>query len=116
MPTKYNIPDHYKGDTFNGLQFTIKDTVTLNAIDLTGAAIKIQFRKGNKRGLLEKEFVISDGITLSNALGGIFQIDTFVLDWDVASYYYDIEMTFVSGVVVTYIEGIINITQDVTYG
>ena len=116
MPTKYNMPNHYKGDTFDVLQFTLLNTDGLTPINLTGMTIKSQFRRNSKKGILTKEFIIGTGITVTDALNGVFKIDSFILDWGVATYYYDIEFTFTDGRVVTYIEGLIKIIQDGTYG
>ena len=116
MPSTYKIPNHYKGDTFDGLQFTILNTDGLTPIDLTGVLIKSQFRRKAKKGILVKEVIIGDGITVTDAINGVFKIDSFILDWAESTYYYDVEFTFTDGTVVTYIEGSLLIEQDVTYG
>jgi len=115
MPKPYNMPDHYKGDTFDELQFTLS-TSPSTPIDLTGALIKCQFRKEKKNGVLKKELTESDGITITDAINGVFRIDSFILDWTPGKYFYDIQFTFPDTTVVTYIDGSITILQDVTYG
>ena len=116
MPTlaTYNIPNHLKGDTFNGIAFTLTTEVPAAPIDLTGAAIKVQFRKGNKTGFMQKELSIGSGITVTDAPNGTFQLNPFKADWQPSIYYYDVEITFPSGRVKTYIEGTFKIVQDVT--
>ena len=115
MAEKYNLPDSYKGDTFESIQFTI--TVNSVALDLTGATIACKFRKDSKQGVLTKSITSSSGITISApATGGIFVIDAFDLDWAAGVYYYDIEITDAASVITTYVYGTITIKQDVTYG
>jgi cytoplasmic iron level regulating protein YaaA (DUF328/UPF0246 family) len=115
MPEFYKMPNHYKGDTFNGLQFTVLNTDGLTAIDLTDVVIKSEFKLNNKKGQIVDTFIIGAGLTVTDALNGVFQIDPFILDWNPSNYYYDVEFTFVDARVVTYIEGLIKIMQDVTY-
>ena len=115
MPVTYDMNNHHKGDTFNTLQFTMLNTDGLTPINLTGMGIKSQFRSDWKKGVLVKELNIGTGITVTDALNGVFQIDPFILDWNPSNYYYDVEFTFVDARVVTYIEGLIKIMQDVTY-
>jgi len=38
-PAIHNFKDHYKGDTFNGTQFTLTNSVDDTPIDLTGTTI-----------------------------------------------------------------------------
>jgi hypothetical protein len=109
------LDNQYKGDTYDGVQFTLLGTGSV-PIDLTGAAIKSQFRHLSKTGRIVKEVTDGAGITVSDAVNGIFQIDSFIIDWAAATYYYDIEITFLSGVVRTYIQGTLTTTQDVTNG
>jgi hypothetical protein len=116
MPTQYTMPSHHKGDTFEALQFTLLETVGGAPIDLTGVTIECIFRKGNKQGLPVKSIDTTSGITITDAVNGVFNFDAFILDWDAGLYYYDIEFTFTDGTIKTYIEGTIKINQDVTYG
>lgn len=109
-PGTYNFNTHYKGDTFG---FNDPVEFTLNT-DLTGATVKIQFRKLNKQGAVLKEVTNSSGITVSDAANGVFTIDEFEVDWVAGTHYYDIEVTDSSSKVTTYIQGTIKIEQDVT--
>lgn len=112
----YNFPDQYRNDTFNGVQFTIQDADTSTGIDLTNATIKTEFKKGSKTGAIVKTLTIGSGITVTDAVNGVLQFDAFILDWDVATYHYDLEVTFNSGVVKSYIFGTLKVIQDVTNG
>ena len=115
-PGIVNINNHYKGDTFDGIRYTILNSSDNLPIDLTAATIKSQFRKSAKKGTVIKEVTDGVGITISDAVNGIFEIDSFIIDWEVSTYYYDIEITFSNGVVKTYIEGTLTVIQDITNG
>jgi len=110
----YNFPDHIKGDTFNGLSFTIKNKDDDSPIDLTGVTIRMMLRDHNRD--LKKTFSTGSGMTISNPAGGVFQIDEQVIDIYAGKYNYDIEFTFPLGKIKTYISGKWEIIQDVTYG
>ena len=99
-----------KNDTFNGVRFTLSPVT-----DLTGATIKTQFRKGSKTNQASKEITTSSGITVEDLVNGVFVWDSFIMDLSVGTYYYDVEITFASGDVKTYIEGTMKVTQDTTY-
>ena len=112
----YNIGDHKKGDTFDGVRFTLTKSSDSSPIDLTGASIACKFRKQTKTGTVVADLSIGSGITVVDAVNGIFDIDAFDIDWSPLRYYYDVEITFASGVIKTYIEGTLTVIQDVTYG
>lgn len=116
IPAVYKIKDHYKGDTFNGVEFTLMNSESNTPVDLTGSLIKIQFRKDNPKGIKVKELNIGTGITVTDPPNGVFKIDAFLLDWDVATYYYDAQVTSVEDVVRTYIKGTLTTIQDTTNG
>lgn len=97
-------------DTFNGVRFTLSPTT-----DLTGASIRTQFRRGGKRNPIQKDISIGSGITVEDAVNGIFVWDAFIIDWTVAIYNWDVQITFPDTTVKTYIEGTIQINQDTTY-
>ena len=107
----YDI-DAIRGDTFPGVQFTVY--VNGPVKNLTGAIIRMEIRKASKQGALVKSLSsVSGGITITNAVGGQFQIDPFKVEFDAGKYFYDIEID-ISGTITTYIEGIFTSIQDVT--
>ena len=116
MAETYNIPNIIKGDTFKDLQFTLK----INSVveDLTDYSIACKFRKNAKTGKEVKSLTVGAGITITDAVNGIFKIDAFDLDatFIAGTYYYDIEFTNGSGEIDTYINGTTKVIQDVTYG
>lgn len=120
-PEVYNFLDHYRGNTFDGAEFTLSNAVDDNIlndtpINLTACLIKIQFKKDSPTGNLVKEINVGSGITITNAINGIFLINPFKLDWDAGVYCYDIEVTFSNSVSKTYVKGKINVIQDTTNG
>jgi hypothetical protein len=107
----YNLADVLKGDTFNGVQFTV--TVNGTPKDLTSTVITCDFRSSKKTGPVSLSLSIGSGITIVDAINGVFEIDAFDANMDVGIHYYDIQ--FVDGAVTkTYIEGTIKVFQDVT--
>ena len=105
---------HIKGDTFNQVAFELKiDTV---AVNLTGAVIKMQLRKNanDVTPALSLTSAGSAGITITAATLGQFKINEQIIDIPVDTYQYDIQITFASGVVKTYIAGSFNITPEIT--
>jgi hypothetical protein len=116
-PATYNIPSHYKGDTFDAITFTLKEDGV--AVDFTGATIKMNFRRDSPTGNIQQSMTIGTGITVSNAVGGVFVLDSFLNDWDAKRYYYDTQVTFpggADGIVRTYFKGYQDVKQDTTNG
>tara|TARA_R110000851_G_scaffold42020_1_gene104854 strand:- start:3190 stop:3537 length:348 start_codon:yes stop_codon:yes gene_type:complete len=109
-PANYIIPNHYKGDTFDSITFSIKEDGV--AVNLTGAQIKINFRIGSNTGNIQQSMLVDSGLTIQNATDGVFTLDEFVNDWDANKYFYDTQITFLDGVVRTYFKGTIIVDQN----
>ena len=107
----YDLVDVLKGDTFNGVIFT----VTINTVpkDLTATVITSDFKYKNKTGPVSLSLSLGSGITINDAVNGIFQIDPFDANMEVGIHYYDIQFVD-AGVTKTYIEGTLQVYQDVT--
>jgi len=105
---------HTKGDTFSEVAFEVKKNGT--AVNLTGAVIKMQLRKdyNDVNPALSLTSVLADGITITNATSGQFKINEQRIDIEVYNYVYDIQFSFASGEVKTYVKGGFNITPEVT--
>ena len=111
VPIITNFKPQLKGDTFRGGIFTI-----VPAVDLTGATVRCQFRKGGKRNQVVVELTGGNGITITDAVNSVYQIDEITpLDWDVGNYNFDIEFTLSSGDIITPNEGILPVKQDTTF-
>ena len=119
VPGIYNFKTQKANDTFNGLRFTCTLTSdgSTDPIDLSGFEIRMQVRKSIDCPVI-LELTNSDvdtGISIEDALNGIFRIDEFVVpNVGSFSYKYDIEFKYPSGVVKTYIKGNFPIEEDVT--
>jgi high-affinity nickel permease len=116
IPQTYIIPNQYKGDTFGGVQFTLTNTTVSSPIDLTGSTIECKFRKTSPTGILVKTISDGSGITIVDAVNGIFKIDAFDVDFSANIYYYDIQITDATNIIITYVRGTLTVTQDITYG
>lgn len=102
-----------RGDTYNGAVFTV--TKDLLPLDLTGVTMRCQFRL-NRDAPVVLEISTGSGITITDAAGGIFEFDSMIIDVVGAVYKFDVEMTFLTGEVKTYISGTMTITPDITHG
>lgn len=111
---QYNFPDVLKGDTFKSRDITIKNDTTQTPIDLSGCLIDCEFRKTTKTGIIVKTISVGSGVVLTNAVNGIFTIDSFLANWDAGIYYYDFQFTFPNGKIITYFGGYLKLIQDVT--
>ena len=112
MATEYNFPNQYRGDTFEGIQFTINKNGS--PLDLTGASICIQVKINKTDETFVIEWTESDGITITDAVNGVFQIDETIIDVPAAQYQQDVQITLASGEVLTPTFGTWLIVQDVT--
>jgi len=104
---------HIKGDTFDIVNFQMK--VNNVALDLTGCILRMQIRK-EYGGVIIKSFttVASAGLTIQDAVNGLFKINKQIIDIPAFNYIYDIELDKADGTVKTYISGVFNVTNDVT--
>ena len=102
-----------RGDTFAEVPFQInKDGIPL---DLTGAIIHMQLRKSpGSTVYLNLTSVANAGITMTSEPDGAFKINEMILNLEANVYLYDIEITFPSGEVKTWISGQFTVTNDIT--
>jgi hypothetical protein len=109
-PGIYNITA-YRGDT-------LQRTITLvdgsnNPISLATAAVKIEVRT-KPDGDIKLTLTEGDGITVSGAGNNVITISKVVSISDSCALYYDLQATFASGVVSTYLKGNFNVVKDIT--
>lgn len=111
----YNIPATVKGDTFIGQEFTL--TVNGTLADLSGALISMQLKESRDAlvmAVLTLDNNLNGGITITDAVNGVFCIDEQIIDVPSLCYVYDIQITFQDGTVKTYIKGRWDILPEVT--
>ncbi len=109
----------YQGDTFTRFfkyETRASETATPVAVNLTGCSVKSQIRvKEDKTSQLLAEFTTS----ITDAVNGKFKLtltptQTAALSFKVA--YYDIQVTFTDGSIITPIEGRVVLNKEVTHG
>lgn len=84
-------------------------------IDMTGATARIQFRRNDPNGKLVKTLTTANNsLVWLNAANGVLQLNTFVIDWGEGEYFWNLEITSGSGIVLTYVIGKCQIVKDAT--
>lgn len=109
MATTYNFPDHIKGDTFEGVQFTVRVNGVLLAISSVKMELKIALNA-------PASLTLENGSGLTIISDGVFVVDRQIIDVAAFLYIYDIEITTPTGEIHTYISGTWNILRGVTNG
>lgn len=109
---KYNFPDVISGDDFIGTTVTMQDADG-DPIDLSSAQIRIAFRKDKNTGPVVKSISVGSGITLTDAVNGIFQIDAFTCTFGAGTYYHDWHFVL-AGANKTLIRGTLEVVRDIT--
>ena len=115
MATIVNKPlrDRVKDRTSKSVEFTIKDKDTGNPITIVGATIELDFRFRCSTGSIIKETSIGSGITVVDAANGRFDLDKFLLDWEVGTYFYGVVITFSSGDIDENLQGTVKVLQNI---
>lgn len=115
-PGYYKIPDQYRGDSFERIDFEyfVADANPGSEMNLTGITPKMQIRSKAPAGRLYKTLTIGDGLEWTDQASGTFYLDPFIITFPEDKYYYDIEFTYADTSVVTYLRGIFDVIEDVT--
>jgi hypothetical protein len=102
-----------KGDTFNEVTFEL--LINEEPYSLVDAVIRMQLRK-EYGGIpaLSLTSVDNAGLTITNAINGLFKINKQIINICPYNYLYDIEIEFGDGSIKTYISGNFLIKSDVT--
>lgn len=102
-----------RGDTFDEVLFELKKDGI--AINLTSATIRMQLRKAPGGAIfLSLTSAGSAGITITDATAGKFKINSTIINLEATVYLYDIEITFASGEVRTWVSGQFTVLNDIT--
>jgi hypothetical protein len=109
----YNIPSHRRGDTWDGIN-SITISVNGSPINLTGASVKMEFRQSLDSPVVLTLSTTDNSIIVTNAAGGVISIPAKKIEIPFAKYLYDLQVTYSSGVVKTYMSGTWEITPDIT--
>jgi hypothetical protein len=110
----YNIPDHLRGDTWNGISSIIfsKDGIPLS---LSGSQIDMQFRKDVDAPVTFELSTTNGGIVITDPSNGIIQIVPTLITMQYGTYQYDLEIILADGTVKTYMKGTWKIVPDITH-
>ena len=113
----YNLPNQYKGDTFEIITFKFYDDESSagNEKDLTDYSPKMVIRKTSKSGTITKTLTIGSGLTWDNQSSGILKVDSFICDFDAGNYFYDLQLTNDTDAtdVKTYLRGNFQVIEDI---
>ena len=109
-PGIYNIIA-YRNDTLQRT-FTIVDSAG-SPVSLATAAVKIQVRT-KADGEVLWELTEGDGLTVGGAGNNVITLSKVCDITGCGVYYYDLQATFASGVVSTYIRGAFIVQKDIT--
>ena len=113
----YNFPQPFtRGTTFRAKEFQIMEEVnSVNVpINLTGANILIQF-KINEESPKVFEFRSDDNtILITDALNGIIELQSRILNVPAAIYKYDVKITLANGYTKVYLEGSLRILKNIS--
>lgn len=106
IPAKSDFPKQYRGTSFKGRRITLSrtDGGVTTPIDLTGAVINMNFRTAPSQPIT-KTFVNNSGITVVDAVNGVLNIDSFMVNLAPTKYIYELKVTYPSGVVDVYLTG-----------
>ena len=110
IPGAYTI-QAYRNDTLQ-LTFTITDGSAI-PIDLNTATMKMQIRNRPDGDVLQT-LTEGDGLTVSGAGNNIVTVSKVISIESGGVYTYDLQATFASGVVTTYVKGNFILFEDVT--
>jgi hypothetical protein len=110
VDTNFTAP---QGDTWKG--FTAEFLINDEAVDLTGALIKMQLRKTFCDSVVALEFSTEDGtILIDDPTNGRFSVEPRIINIPSKQYAYDVEVLLADGRVITIIQGKFIITPTVT--
>jgi hypothetical protein len=103
-----------KGDTWNGFSMSITKNGT--PVDLTDAELLMQLKKkpSDTDAQLEFSSLSAADYTITTNSVSSFSVDPTIIDINANDYFYDFQITFADGVVLTPFEGTFTIFQDVS--
>lgn len=101
----------YRNDTLQ-LTFTITDGSNL-PISLATADMKMEVRT-KPDGDVKLTLTEGNGLTVSGASNNVVTVSKVVNIQDGCTYFYDLQATFASGVVTTYVKGPFVVMEDIT--
>lgn len=107
----YDIPPHHRGDTWDGIN-SISISVNGVPVVLSGAEVKMEFRQNIDTPVAMTFSTANSGIVILNA--NTIRVMPRKIEVPFAKYYYDLQVTYPTGVVKTYMSGTWPIVADIT--
>ena len=106
--------EHKKGDSKNFVFIVYTNSTKETLKNISGYIFKFTLKENKDDAQADAK--IANSVTVGDGIGGTATLSMTKDDFDlpVGLYYYDIEKTTPSGNVVTEMEGVMNITQDIT--
>lgn len=111
-PGIFNFPDTQKDDTFEGVEFVLEKNSS--PVNLTGASIRMMVKLTAESSPALTVSTPVSGLTITDAVNGVFEFDEQVISIAAGLYLYDIEVTDSGGNITTYVSGTWIICQDIT--
>lgn len=109
----YDIPSARRGDTWDGIS-TITIATNGVPVNLTGATVKMEFRQTIDSPVALTLSTDNGGVIIANAVNGILNIPPRLVELPYQKYLYDLQITFPTGYVRTFLEGTWEIKPDIT--
>lgn len=116
----FNFSNQVDGDTLELTNINFFDSGNV-ALDMsTVSSVDMKIRKGSAKGKLVQTMAIGSGLKwIDQTLGQLRISDTddlIQISWGGADdFYYDIQFTYSTAIVRTYLKGIIPVIKDTTY-
>ena len=107
-----DLRDRVKDRTSKSVEFTVVDGGG-SPITLVGATIELDFRFRCSTGSIAKETAIGSGLTVIDAANGRFDLDKFLLDWEIGTYFYGVVITFANGDIDENLQGQAKVLQNI---
>lgn len=107
----YNIPPHRRGDTWDGIN-SISISINGVPVVLSGASVKMEFRQDIDSPVVMTFSTENSGIVILNA--NTVRLMPRKIEVPFATYQYDLQVTYPTGVVKTYMAGTWPIVADIT--
>jgi hypothetical protein len=109
QPQTIHLPAVYVGTTWEGINSIGLDQPNGQAFNLTGAALRMVYRRvGEQQERLV--LTVGSGITITNAAEGRARVDEQILPLTPGTYYWELLVTQANGVVLPVFAG----TQEIT--
>jgi len=104
MKIPIGIPDHKRGDTWDGMEIVITETNELNQnvpVDLTGVEVISQFKSSLNESFVF-EFKTSDNsILIPDPTTGEIYFNSRKMDFPAKLYFFDVQLKFQDGTIET---------------